>query len=626
MKMRRRLARFLCGVLALVPLLGASSAMASCGDDGEKSTTITAPDTSPEYNTVDLSGYHTYYFDGASGNDANAGTSESSPKKSIASAVALAKTATEQNPVRLLFKKGTTFEGKGTFEGYSATKEKPLVLDSYGSGDGYPKFIGTGVETTVDKPDAVLWFTRGNLRVSNLEITGPTAYQGIIVQPKEGGVQENIVIEGNYVHDINFQWTYATEPKDTDPETIDVEKVCPMVRVGTDSDYGRYRYRKYSAIILDNDYPSAPSWFENCWIKNNRVENVGKIGINVYNRWDNQFGCGYGYNKFTGDSTKDNNPARKLGRYPHKNMFVTGNTVICAGGDAIVLGGSQNSVLEKNVSYYAAYLTRGGFWNAGVWVHSCEDVYYQYNEVAYTYLTNGGEDGEGLDIDNACRNIVCRYNYVHHNQGGGLLLCNVQTEMTIYDPRTGGKKEKKTDWGVWGNNVAYGNVFAYNGNDWNAARSAFITTARKVDGFTAYNNTVICRTDVNNQRIISMEDHVALKNHSYYNNIFYGETDKGAFFPITKMLNSSFKDNLFYHVKSESIEENGDHVSNRGAVLNTDPNFSIPADINGYSKLISFTPRNGGLFRRGTAVLEKDILGNDVKGVKFLGAIGKGLE
>ena len=566
--------------------------------------------------------YTKYFFDSAAGDDGNDGLSASDPKASLAAAVEIASKASETQPVMLLFKKGSVFEGNATFKGYQSTNACPLILDSYGEGEGYPKFVGTGSETTKNKIDAVLYFKDDNVWVKNLEVTGPTAYQGIAFQPSSGGAFENILVEGNYVHDINFNWTYSTQPSATSPDNIDVESVCPKGD-GT----GRYVYRKYSAICLDNDYTSAPAWFENVWIRNNRVENVGKIGINVYNRWNNKGGVGYGYNKYVDGTETYNDESKNLGNYPHKNVYVTGNYLSCCGGDGLVVSGATGGKVNKNVSYYANYLGRAGYYNAGIWVFACTGTVVEYNEAAYTYMRNGGQDAEGFDIDNACRNIIFRYNYAHHNEGGGLLLCNNTTTIKKYDQNGNLTDSNVSVQGDWGDNYIYGNVFAYNGKASDSGLSAFITVARAANDAYIYNNTVVMSGEIKEQNIVKVEA-AGCTNHYYYNNLFYSETANGAKFNLSSTMAYRFDGNLFYNVTTSGISSqyNLDAVS-------YDPELTglgglSTEDFNGFEALSFFVPENLNVSVGGSALPEKalaaksgeDALGNKA-GDTHIGAL-----
>lgn len=562
--------------------------------------------------------YTAYFFDAERGSDYNDGLSIDAPKASVSAAMEIAATASPNNPVKLLFKKGSTFTGKAIFEGYEATKDFPLILDAYGDGEGYPKFVGTGSETTKNAIDAVLYFKNDNVWVMNLEVTGPTAYQGIAFQPVSGGAFENIRIEGNYVHDINFNWTYSTAPAETNPDDIDVELVCPAD--------GRYTYRKYAAICLDNDYTGAPVWFEDVWIVNNRVENVGKIGINVYNRWNNKGGVGYGYNHYVDGTENYNDPSKNLGNYPNKNVYVVGNNLSCCGGDGLVISGVKGGAIENNVSYYANYLGREGYYNASIWVFASEDVLFQYNEAAYTYMRNGGQDAQGFDIDNACRNIIFRYNYAHHNEGGGLLLCDNTTSIDKYDANGNLIQSGASVSGNWGDNYIYGNVFAYNGIVNDPERSAFITVSRKVSNVYIFNNTIVMSGEIKGQNIVNVEQG-GCSDHYYYNNVFYSEENSSAKFDLFGEFTCYFNGNLFYNVST-----NGLFLTNQNA-RTYDPKMTgldgrETSDFNGFDALSFFVPQESKVWTDGVnlpekaleAKLNEDALGNKTGNV-HLGAL-----
>ena len=586
-----------------------------------ESTSLTAEDfgCSNTYPEVDMSDYTDYYFDAVAGDDANDGKSAETAKKTLKAAEEIAATATGENPVRILLKKGTTFQGNWHLAGFDSTEEKPLIIDAYGDA-GYPVIVGHGSDVYTDEDCASILIRDDNIRIFNLEITGKTAYQGIYVYPKETGAFKNVVIENCYVHDINFNWTYDTLPRDTSPDDIDVESVCPVLRLPQGDNFGRYVYRKYSAICLYPDTMVGPSWFENAWILSNTVRNVGKIGINVYNMWDNQPGYGYGYNMYLGEEI-ENIPGTKLGRFPNKYIVCNYNYIECPGADGIVLN-SENSVMDGNSCYYANYLGRAGYWNAGIWVFGSRKVLFQNNEAAYTYMRNGGQDAQGFDIDNASSEIHFRNNYAHHNEGGGLLLCNKKTSVTIYDT-DGNKKETVTEWGRWQDNYIYNNVFAYNGNPWRNSRAAFITIARTVKDAYIYNNLVICDPAIELQSIINTEDQGATCNDLYfYNNIFYSESDSGAWFTANMMYDYDFDNNLFWNVSSTGLE------TNNNPITDVDPMIEIDGNFNGFASLEGLRPGNSALYTMGKqfdgmCLIKRDILDTKVGEGLYIGALAE---
>ncbi|MBR1868116.1 MAG: right-handed parallel beta-helix repeat-containing protein [Clostridia bacterium] len=598
------------------------------GDEEKDATKYLVLPSAPEYGEIAeevfQSDYKTYYFDAQGGDDQNSGLTAASPKKSLTSITDIIQSVGDRYPLRILLKRGTTFYGNLKLTGYKATKERPFILDAYGEGDGYPVILGSGTKTTFTN---VLHLEEDNTRILNIEITGRDCARGIYIFPRKGGVYENIVVDGCFVHDVNWTWNYDTEPDKTDPDDIDPESVTPATEVN------RYR-RLYGGIcVFTGDVTNslgAPVTFRNIWINNNKVEQVSHLGINFYNYWVNRPGVGYGYNKYVDDSSEHNDYRTGLGYFPMENVVVSGNYTNCIGGDGIVVAGADNVWLEKNTSYKSNYLGRAGFWNGGIWLHNVRTGYYQYNEAAYTYLRHGSSDGEGFDIDNTCENIYMQYNYSHHNEGGGMLICNQETSMLKFspdgEPSEEGVKRYK---GKWENNYVRNNLFVNNGNPSGRTdaykRSAFLTVARSVNDVVFENNTVVVSGEIKNQHIIDCEDNVLATGHIYRNNIFYCQNPSaGAVIYIPTLKNPVFENNLYYNIK------NGDPLygelafsDDEKAILGVDPKISVTADAKGYEKAFSFAGAEPSLYDRGERIaimLKYDFKGDDATGKNYLGA------
>lgn len=584
-----------------------------------------------ELTEIDYVGYTTYYFDGTNGDDTKSGRSELAPKKSLEEMSELAAKASGDRPIRILLKRGSVFDGKLLLGGYEATEEKPLVIDVYGDeNDPIPKLIGTNTDT--DTAYAVVRLTEGNTRIRNLEITDPYAYQGIYVKPTEAGAKENIVIENCYVHDVNFFWNDTLSENDPPEDYETLDAICP--EYASNGSYGRYYYRYNGGIIFDNDTPKSvgPSWYENVYVLNNRVEKVARTGIYMATKWSNAPGVGYGYNLYVEESDRYNNVETGVGYFMHRNVNFIGNTLDVIGGDGIILAG-KDSALEYNVCYRANYLGRVGkpnmqgvtttYYNAAIWVFNSDNVSFQYNEAGYTLMRNGSQDAEGFDIDNACRNIYFQYNYAHHNEGGGILVCNNTASLLRYDAdgnciSPSGQPEALT--GDWGNNYIRNNVFAYNGNSRDIRRSAFLTVARQADDLYAYNNTVVLG-NIPGQRIVNVEDTKTAQNHYYANNIFYSATEMelGAAASVSLIRGLIAENNLYVNV-GENVKT---AFGEQSAVAAFDPLFTLPSVYDGFDRVVSFKPANTLAFTLGKAIdggLSADIAGTDTKGKNYLGA------
>lgn len=486
----------------------------------------------PEANIDD---YQKYYFDSVFGNDQNSGLSIEKPLKSFTK---LAKILESDANVAILLKRGSNFKGNITI---CRKNNSSTYVGDYGQGP-LPVIAGD---------DSVIQVACSNTHVNNLEITGPNAYRGVHIITSKKGVLENVFITNCYVHDINWRWNLDKDSALVDPDTLDLEKITPEY----DNDgvtKGRYFYRYYGGIIAHNEI--GPSYFNNIWIVNNIVKNVSRTGITVYNKWVDKPGVGYGYNKWVSYDTP-NNFDNGVGYFISTNVFCVGNYVECPGADGIVISSVKNALVKENTCYFANYLGRHGYWNASIWVYNVEDCLFELNEAAYTYKRRGSEDGQGFDLDNCCVNTIFQNNYAHHNEGGGLLICNLATNV-IHRNENGEEiidnnivsSSKIT--GKWFNNIVFNNYFSYNGQIDNPTRSAFLTIARESDRVSFVQNTVVISGDIPQQSIIHTEDESTYcYNHLYKDNKFYSLKDNNAQFTIKMMKNYQFIDNTFKNVQ-----------------------------------------------------------------------------
>ncbi|MBE7087676.1 MAG: hypothetical protein E7369_05210 [Clostridiales bacterium] len=484
--------------------------------------------------TVDYSDYINIYVDSIYGSDDFDGSFEK-PKRSLKAVYGLFQSLPKNKGVRVLLKGGCQFFGDFALD-YEGTLDKPLVLTSYGEGKGI--IVGE---------DEVVAIHYSNTVVENVEITGATAYRGICCSPKKIGAMTNIVVKGCYVHDVNFFWDSPIPARDTDPDTLELDKVCPDL-VPQREGCSRYNRRSHGGIIFINENKAGGCWFENIFILENHVENVARTGIYLANVWGNKPGVGYGNNKFVAfDEVGEFNDAEKgVGYFKSKNIVCSDNKVICAGGDGVILSAFKYGFFERNVCYYANYLGRTGYWNAGLWVFDAEEAWIRYNEAGYTYMRHGGNDAQGFDLDNACIKVVFKHNYAHDNEGGGLLMCNNFTKIPMHDKNgqvVSVEDNKSNYMGRWYDNLVAENLFVCNGNKFDCTRSAFITIAREVDYAFMIDNTVVLSGEIENQSVVNTEDE-----NQYCYNHFYADNDFFALKPCeakitAKMLIGGYYDN-----------------------------------------------------------------------------------
>ena len=524
----------------------------------------------PTIPAIDESDYTVYYVDPINGDDNNDGKSEAMAFKTLEKITGFSRDGF-QPKTKVLLKSGAVFEENLVLKNLAGTPEKPFILDIYG-GFVRPILKGSG--------DQVIMIQDDNMRLRNVHITNLSGTRGIRAQTqvKGAGAFKNIEITGCRIEGINWQGSAIFE--NVDPANLNVEAIAPG---------NRFSNKEYGGIILETftTVAQGPSWFENLFITNNEIKQVCRSAILLTGKWAQRDKPGNGQNNYIDDEHN---------WYPNRNVVIQGNDISYAGGDGVIMMGSTNSYIDHNRCFHANFLSRNGQASAGLWPYSCTNIVMQFNEAAYTWLAHGSSDGEGLDVDMACKNTLIQYNYVHHNKGGGVLLCNNGGDHTGTIIR---------------HNIFYKNAGSY--------RGSLMTVSGDVSKVKVYNNIVVM--DSKTPIILLTDDWPKSGKSSevhYFNNIFMGDAACTGVFNKGNMENPVFENNLFFQLGSAYTIDN--------TALRYDPKISLPSSADGFSKVMSFKPAEPNVFKDGLlfdGMPSKDILGTDVTNIKFIGAIGK---
>jgi hypothetical protein len=235
----------------------------------------------------------------------------------------------------------------------------------------------------------------------------------------------------------------------------------------------------------------------------------------------------------------------------------------------------------------------------------------QFNEVGYTHRPRGGGDSEGLDVDIACINTLVQYNYVHHNEGGGLLICNNKSEINGQE-RIGDHR----------GTVVRNNLFYDNGvNDSNVG--VFLTISSAVGKTNVHNNTVVLTRRLPNPRIILSADWAKIGKSNdfiFRNNMFVAMEPIAGSFQLSAIVNCVFENNLVFQ-----IGDVGAKLKDR-QLRRFDPKLTIPAVVDGYGNGLKFRSAEKRVFEEGVffeGMPEKDMAGNAVNGKKYIGAFSE---
>lgn len=364
-----------------------------------------------------------YYIDSVLGNDSASGTSTASAWRSLAAA----NSRTFKAGDSILLVRGGAWNGRLEPKG-SGTASAPITISAYGAGAA-PRIDGASLATggVVQLVNQSYWTISGLDIVSNSGsenfgslTTDGTPRSGIQVRNTTGNsTVRGITIQGNTVSDVNGCFH------------------C----VGIDAHVN-------GGIVVDTTALGAN--FDGVLIEGNRVENVGRTGITV---WDASY--------FTTSMTTVVQSALST------NVRIRGNTVVNPDSDGILAFGTDGAVLEHNVVRGAGQRTIEGSTmsaSAGLWPTRAMNTLVQYNEVSGTRLH--GTDGQGFDVDLGSTNTRVQYNYSHDNEGGFILLMGgyssdvtVRYNLSVNDGWSGEKGIVTFSWGVPAPVRIYNNTF-----------------------------------------------------------------------------------------------------------------------------------------------------------------------
>lgn len=295
---------------------------------------------------------------------------------------------------QILFKRGSTCKGKLAPKG-SGAAGSPIVIGAYGSG-AKPTIAGggTGMATGTVTLKNQAYVTIRDLHVTNRSKSSTTTVHrsGVLVLNDNGG----------YLPGITLRW-------------LTIDNVVSRLLYSK-----HYDARDYGGISVLTADRGDGDGFPGLQIMDNTISGVGRTGIVTSNR-----------------------------EYPDgldTGVRIAGNTVSKTRGDGIILRGARNARIDhnvvKNVSNMwpcAGCLKVAGMGaNAGIWPTWSSDSVIEMNNVFGTHVGHG--DGEGIDLDIMAERITVQYNYVHDNDGGGVLFCGSKSSTVRFNIFENNKK------------------------------------------------------------------------------------------------------------------------------------------------------------------------------------------
>lgn len=306
-----------------------------------------------------------YYIDN-NGDDANDGLSPNTAWKTLAKVNG---TVFEPGD-SILFKRGNSWEGTLIIKSAGTSSER-ITFSAYGTGQK-PQLIGNNSNLAVVSIQNPKYLTFENFDVSHPNAVRPPnkSLCGIYASIANDGVYPDVVIRNNDIHDVEG---------------------TPITN----------RHMQAGIFVRSN---AAQGQFENLLIEGNNLERCSSRGIIM----------GDGSNK---DTTYYNN-----------NVVIRENVINRTAMEGIIVYTTKNILIEHNKVFNAGAYTLGVDMNtvlAGLWGRG-KNMIIQYNEVAYTRLTNPADyasmDSEAFDIDLGSPGYqIIQYNYSHDNEGGFFL-------------------------------------------------------------------------------------------------------------------------------------------------------------------------------------------------------------
>jgi hypothetical protein len=342
----------------------------------------------------------TTYYVSTSGSDSNAGTSTSSPWRSLAKVDA----TTFQPGDRILFQSGGSWKGQLWPKG-SGVFGSAITIGRYGSGAKLSFPAAGSVTSTVRLWNQQYW-TITDIDVSNNKPSTGTAganlgdFRGIHIGGDNGQTLSGFVIDGVDVHDVtgvdNWVGGHTSNNK-----------------TGINFAMGWDRAKNTGGIVFNTTVPniaappSSPTILNDITIENSSVKNTSWGGIVLKQYVGDAPGAvatGWGLRTSASDS-----------KYaPFTHVTIQGNYITqqgtSYGANGMLLDDVRGGVVQNNL------VDRVG--TCGIEMDYSDVVTVQHNEVTGTTVKAGGSDSNAVDTDMGTTNQIVQYNYLHNNNVG----------------------------------------------------------------------------------------------------------------------------------------------------------------------------------------------------------------
>lgn len=448
----------------------------------------------------------TFYLSSSSGND-NSNGSQSTPWKSLSKI-----SNTELSPGdSIFFKKGDTFTGHFKITG-SGSKDKPIVITSFGSSNNKPIITGSGSSISGgDFQEAIYVNNSDNIIFEGLEIQNNRTN-------KKSGVEDSDSF-GIYIHnssdDIMNNFTFRN---------MTFKNIYAITQVDP-SNQEAFNQFEVAGVRFFTDWGKAH--INNVLFENNFFTDLQRFGVHI----------------------KHSNANNGLDNR-HTDFVFRNNEFKEIGGTCILPSRARNILIEDNIFNKPGAKTNSRMIGRGsaVWNWNSVNTIIQRNKAIGI---RGILDSHGIHVDHKNINTFIQYNYMEDCEGGFVeILGGNETavyrfNISVNDGWRDNPNWRNSNHTIWLNDKI-------GGDEGYASNNSYI-----------YNNTIVINR-TNNPYATAID--LKANNTRIFNNIFYSVNGSSI---GTKQVNVrddnlSMTNNLFYgnidsrfiNIDSDSVDKN----------------------------------------------------------------------
>ena len=311
--------------------------------------------------------------------------------------------------------------------------------------------------------------------------------------------------------------------------------------------------RYYGGIFFEITGSDIPTYFEDVIVDSCYIHDVSRTGISNTSSWSTRI-LTSAYGQYIG---KDTDGIDKYDNWvPSNNIIVKNNTLKRIAGNGIIIRVADKPLIEHN------YMDSCGLYISGnaAFCFNTDSAVFQYNEACYTVYNEGDTDARGIDSDYRTKYTIIQYNYLHHNEYGGVVA-------------TGGSGNS-----TWLETFNEGTIIRYNILADN--KDHILRTSGRLTNLLFHNN-VLYTSDADNQTDIIIVyngswDGAWAKNSYFYNNIFL-HLAANPVFDLGESYNNVFHNNLFSGNRAANEPEDLQKIIGDPMLVNPGTK-----DLNGY--------------------------------------------